>query len=282
MYLERDLTNKNDIFYDSEEYPANIKKLFEQMKKYETTNTNFHSGNIFEHSIWSLLFSEHISGRTYPEIDDRLKKLIIASALIHDIGKMNPESCQLNVSRKKYIYYDIQNHPQIGGNYFDTGIPVLDDNLRDTGTKLMPQDIIKDILPDATNDEIDVARNVVMFHWHFGSSILNRFAKKGEIYDKAIRDYLEIFNGAKDKPKSILATIIVSIADIEATQPYTKEKLNGLSTDEIKSLLRSKILPYIVSKPKLYRGTNLSAHINASQTGVESLNDVMKVYRATA
>jgi hypothetical protein len=279
LYLERDLTNGSDMFYDPENYPPNVRELFNQMKKYETTNTNFHSGNIFEHSIWSLLFSEHISGRTTPPVDERLKKVIIASALIHDIGKMNPASCELNDIRKKYIYRDIEQHPQIGAKYFDTGIPILDDNLIDTKRKLMPQDIIKDILPDATPEEIDVVRNAVLFHWHFGSEILSKFAKKNAIYESAIIAYVKMFNGAANKLNSIMATIIVSIADIEATQPYTKQKLDGLSTDEIRAFLHSKILPYIVSKPKVYRGTDLPSQINASKTGIEALNDVMRVYK---
>ena len=278
LYLERDLTNETDMFYDPEKYPDNIRELFNQMKKYETINTNFHSGNIFEHSIWSLMFSEHLSGRTDPEMDDRLRKVIIASALIHDIGKMHPASCTINETRKKYIYFDVVDHPKIGADYFDTGIPILDDNLMDTRKKLMPQDIIKDILPDVTEEEIDVVKNVVLFHWHFGSNILSKFNEKGSIDSRDVNNYIEIFNKSKNKHNSILATIIVSIADIEATQPYTKEKLKGLSTDEIKSLLHSKILPYIISKPKIYRGSDLPSHIKASETGIKALNKIMSTY----
>jgi hypothetical protein len=61
-------------------------------------------------------------------------------------------------------------------------------------------------------------------------------------------------------------------------QPYTRQKLEGLSTDEIHALLHSKILPYIVSKPKVHRGTDLPSQIKASKTGIEALNDVMRVY----
>jgi hypothetical protein len=275
LYLERDLSNPEDMFYDPEEYPKNIKTLFDQMKKYETTNSNFHGGNLFEHSIWSLLFSEHLSGRTDPPMPDRLRKLIIASGLIHDIGKMHPESCMLNTTRDKYVYMDIENHPQIGAEYFEKGIPILNDNLEETG-RLMPQEILKDVIPDITDDEIDVARNVVLFHLHFGSQILAKFDRRGAvIYNNSVKDYIKLFAKAKDPERSVIATILVSIADIEATQPYTSKKLTSRSTAEIKSLMRSQILPYIISKPKIYRGTDLAEDIKASSSGIQALNDVM-------
>lgn len=280
LYLERDLSNPEDMFYDPEEYPKTIKILFDQMKKYETTNSNFHGGNLFEHSIWSLLFSEHLSGRTDPPMPDRLRKLIIASGLIHDIGKMNPESCILNPTRDKYVYMDIENHPAIGAEYFEKGIPILNDNLEETG-RLMPQEILKEVIPDITDDEIDVARNVVLFHWHFGSQILDKFARRGAvIYKNAVKNYIKLFANAKDREKSVIATILVSIADIEATQPYTSKKLTNLSTAEIKSLMRSQILPYIISKPKIYRGTDLADVTKASSSGIQALNDVMAALKS--
>ena len=281
LYLERDLENAEDMFYDAEEYPPNIKSLFNQMKKYETTNTNFHSGNIFQHSIWSLLFAEHLSGRTTPKVDDRLKRLIMGSALIHDIGKMNPEKCVLNVTRNKYMYDVIESHPEIGASYFDTGIPILNDNLKDTGEKLWPQDILKDIISDITPAEIETAKNVVLYHWHFGSKILDKFANRGEIYKNAITEYIKLFDDIATRKISIFATIIVSIADIEATQPYTLRKLENLTTDEIKSLIKSQLLPYIVSKPKIFRGTDLAHQIKASDSGIKVLNDIMELVNSS-
>jgi hypothetical protein len=279
LYLERDLSNPEDMFYDPEEYPKNIKTLFDQMKKYETTNSNFHGGNLFEHSIWSLLFSEHLSGRTDPPMPDRLRKLIIASGLIHDIGKMHPKSCSLNKTRDKYVYMDIKNHPEIGAEYFETGIPILNDNLEEIG-RLMPQEILKDVIPDITDDEIDVARNVVLFHLHFGSQILDKFATRGDVYNSAVKNYITLFAKAKDRETSVIATILVSIADIEATQPYTSKKLTSRSTADIKSLMRSQILPYIISKPKIYRGTDLAEVIKASSSGIQALNDVMAALKS--
>lgn len=275
LFLKRDLSNVKDMFYDAELYPNNIRILFEQMKKYETVNTNFHSGDLFEHSIWSLLFAEHLSERASPKMNDRLKKLIMAAALVHDIGKMSPSSCERNKIRNKYIYYEVADHPDIGARYFDTSIPILDENLSIVGA-LSPKDVITDILPDVTDEELDAIKHVIKLHWYFGDKILKVFNKRGTAeYTNAINFYKKLFNQALDKNLAILVTIIVSIADIEATQPYTKQKLAGLSTEKIKETLRSNLLPYIISKPKKYKGTSLPYEINVSDNGILALNDVV-------
>ena len=179
------------------------------------------------------------------------------------------------------MYDVIESHPEIGASYFDTGIPILNDNLKDTGEKLWPQDILKDIISDITPAEIETAKNVVLYHWHFGSKILDKFANRGEIYKNAITEYIKLFDDIATRKISIFATIIVSIADIEATQPYTLRKLENLTTDEIKSLIKSQLLPYIVSKPKIFRGTDLAHQIKASDSGIKVLNDIMELVNSS-
>lgn len=271
LYLERDLQNVNDMFYDAEEYPPLLKLLFEQMKMYETTNTNFHSGDLFQHSIWCLLFAEDLSNRTRPAIDERFRKVIIAASLLHDIGKMDPENCGKNIIRKKYIYNSLPEHPTIGADYFNNkGIPIVDSNLNIIDY-LKPQQIITELIPDVTPEEMNIIENTVRFHWNLGHDVIS---KRGTPeYVESIREYIQLFNGSRP---SIISTIITSISDIEATQPFTANKLKGLSTDEIKSLMRSKVFNFIVSKPKIYRGGNISTQLDLSKTNIDILNEIVK------
>ena len=72
-YLSRDLTNPLDWMYFN--FNLNPIPLYlNELLKYETTNVNFHSGNLFEHSVWSLLFTEDLLHRGLLK-QDRIEKL---------------------------------------------------------------------------------------------------------------------------------------------------------------------------------------------------------------
>ena len=283
LYLERDLSDNIDIFYDPEIYTPKVRILLDQMKYYETTNTNFHAGNLFQHSIWALLFTESLTGKIKKlgdgsSIPEKLKRIIVASGLIHDIGKMSPENCIMNINRNKYMYHAIKDHPEIGSRYFDIGIPVLDENLQ-VKSRLMPSDILIEMVPDITDREIDIARDVVANHWAFSVDVIrlkNINASQSE-YREAIKKYASIFDDSKDRILSAIATMIVSISDVQASQPFTMDKLSSISSQsDISSIMNSKLFPMIVSKPKIFRGGNLSDVLRIPDTGIEAMNDVLE------
>ena len=279
LYLERDLTNPVDIFYeDASLYPEKVRLLMNQMRYYETTNTDFHSGNLLQHSVWTLLFTESLLGQLVdlnnPDVialNDRTRSIIIAAGLLHDIGKMNPDKCVKNTKRNKFIYYDILTHPEDGAEYFDTGIPILNDDL-EIVERMSPRDILLEMIPDITLEEVKLVQDVVALHWFFGKEVVG--SKK-----LPLRKYREAIAGYKQKFGNVLtmiATMIVSISDIEASQPFTLDKLASLQPGEIKDAIRSKVFKYIVSKPKLYRGGNIASKIKINKNGIECMNDVLK------
>ena len=283
LYLERDLSDKVDIFYDPEVYTPNVRILLNQMKYYETTNTNFHAGNLFQHSIWSLLFTESLTGKIKrlggeSPIQERLKRIIVAGGLLHDIGKMSPEHCILNTSRNKYMYHAIEEHPTIGARYFDIGIPILDENLQVEG-RLMPQVILREMVPDITENEIDIVRDVVAKHWAFSIDVIRLKTTNAphSMYRAAIEKYARLFNSSRDKILSAMATMIVSISDVQASQPFTMDKLSTIASQtEISNIMQSKLFPAIISKPKIFRGGDLASVLRIPDTGIEAMNDVLE------
>ena len=277
LYLERDLTNPVDIFYeDASLYPEKVRILVNQMRYYETTNTDFHSGNLLQHSVWTLLFTESLLGQLVdlnnpqePQLDDRKRSIIIAAGLLHDIGKMNPNKCFKNTKRNKFIYHDIPTHPEDGAAYFDIGIPILDDNLEIVG-RMLPHDILTEMIPDITPEEVNLVKDVVALHWFFGKDVV-KYKNSPKRYKQAIAGYKKKFGDVL----TMIATMIVSISDIEASQPFTLDKLASLQPGEIKDAIRSKVFKYIVSKPKLYRGGNIASKIGINKNGIECMNDVL-------
>lgn len=283
LYLERDLEDPHDIFFDGQDYPSELKILFNQMKYYETTNTNFHAGNLLEHSIWTLLFCESLTRKFNinggPPLNlDRLTRIVVIAGLLHDIGKMSPEHCLKNDLRKKYIYFDIKDHPKIGSDYFETGIPVLNDSL-EVVDSLNPLNVIRALLPDIYDYEIDAIKESVKNHWEFGKNVLGKYKQKDKSqYKTAVDEYAKLFQG-EHKILSAIVVMIVSTSDIEATQPFSTGKLENLATkDEIQKTLSSNVFGFLInSKPKIYRGTNLAQLIKVSDIFIQAMNDVLKV-----
>ena len=112
------------MLYDPQDYSSNLKILFQQMKMYETTNSNFQYENLVEQSIWSPLYAEQICSKTNPPMNERLQKIILTAALLHNIGKMSPPHCVPDFKRHKYIYNEIQEYGSVGSKEVKVKKPI--------------------------------------------------------------------------------------------------------------------------------------------------------------
>jgi hypothetical protein len=279
-FLKRNLNDKGDVhFFDRNILPKQVNLLFEQMDKYQTTNTNFHSGDLLQHSIWSLLFSEFIIGqmKTANIIfkDERFMKLIGITALVHDIGKMIPtddEHTVKNISTKKILYFDIPNHSQIGAEYIKNGkIPKLDDNLNIIG-EFDIHKVLLELLPDMTADEKEMIEIATQKQLHFSKDLLQKFVDNKNLQKYELKEFMDHFPKNENGVKTFFLFFIISLADILALQPYSQNQLANLDSDEIRFLLRSKLFPFISTVPKKYRGTSYAKDINALENGIKILN----------
>lgn len=248
-WLKRNLTNSIDWQHSNfNDGPVEISRLLNQMALYKSMNVDFHAGNLLEHSIWSLLFAEQLVLNTpkygIPSLD--IQKKIAALAFIHDIGKMAPNNENVVKRKQDCVYFSIPEHPQIGSDYILglQHLPLLDDNMNQVGFLN-----IVNLLSELGFMEADIpgAAKIVDLHWEFGSYLQ---MWKG-FHDMATVDAY-INRVGNDEPFAFFyALIIVSVADILASQPYGVNNL----TAELNH--HSRFFSFISNVPKKYRGGDL-------------------------
>ena len=143
----------------------------------------------------------------------------------------------------------------------------------------MPQVILREMVPDITENEIDIVRDVVAKHWAFSIDVIRLKTTNAphSMYRAAIEKYARLFNSSRDKILSAMATMIVSISDVQASQPFTMDKLSTIASQtEISNIMQSKLFPAIISKPKIFRGGDLASVLRIPDTGIEAMNDVLE------
>ena len=261
---------------------SGVTKIYlEQLNLYECTNINFHSGNLLEHSIWSLLWAEYIlDGRDefkeFLNLDPEFKRAIAFAAFIHDIGKMEPENHRenniYNEKRNKYIYFDVKNHPKYGYDYImnNSQLSVYSYNK-----------VISHINIDALFNEFKInlkyknlIADIILLHWEFGDSLktlnykndLNQvlFNYSNNFFEKT----LKYINNSSDFKNGMYALIIVSMSDILATQPYGINRIKNKLPPFADINKHSNNFPFISNITKNYKGINLTKISNLKTTGI--------------
>ena len=312
-WLKRDLMNPND--WQSQAVINNpilvdplIKIYYQELSLYETTNINFHSGNLLEHSIWTLLWSEYILNQEgefkrllIPNLiinnDDNIKRIIAFAAFIHDIGKMAYKidpTIVYNRLRKKFIYFDVKEHMKYGADFIKSGIfPVYDDNGNNT------TNININTLFSKFNIELKYKELIIMIitlHWDFGN-ILRTFndvlkatsdeKTASNAISKLVDDYLNSVYTMM-KPANIetfgvcvSSLLIVSISDSLATQPYgidriTNKKIIAGSLGFLSLNKQSLYFPFLTNMPKNYNGRNLPIISKLYTTGIDLSNQILQ------
>ena len=309
-WLERDLMNTND--WENQIVINNIdpeiKLYYDQLDLYETTNFNFHSGNLLEHSVWSLLWAEYILNKagefkrliiSDPIIkdEDNIKKVIAFAAFIHDIGKMSykiDSTILYNKSRQKFIYFDVKDHMTYGSNFITSGnFPIYD----------LDGNYVKDIDIDTLFTKFGIELKykrlinmIIKLHWDFGN-ILKTFSKAlketsnrekaNSFISKNVDEYLNNIYIMMEPENNlsfnvfVSSLLIVSISDNLATQPYgvgrikTKNIIAG--SPGISSLnKKSSYFPFLTNMPKNYKGIDLPLISNLYTTGIDLSNEILK------
>jgi hypothetical protein len=249
-WLKRNLANPLDWQHSNlKDAPVEISLLLDQMALYKSTNVDFHAGNLLEHSIWSLLFAEQLVLNTpkygIPDLD--IQKKIAATAFIHDIGKMAPNNDHVTKRRHECVYFSIPDHPGIGGDYIrgTRPLPILDENMRQIGSFK-----IYDLLGELgfRQEDLPVLAKIIDLHWELGNYI-----ERWQGYDdlNTVDAYVDHV-GSHEPFAFFYALVVVSVADVLASQPYG---INNL-TAELNH--HSRFFPFISNVPKKYRGGDLA------------------------
>jgi hypothetical protein len=257
-WLKRNMDNPIDWQHNNIlEHSSDIIKLFmQQLSYYKSINIDFHAGDLLEHSIWTLLFTEQLMTNLsftewgVPKKNDQMR--IAAAAFLHDIGKMVPEE-ELKRSND-YIYYSVPDHPRIGGDYIrgKRPLPLLDGNMNKIGIF-----DIQSLLASFgfRQEHVEFLANIVDLHWEFGK-YLQKWKDPEDI--ETVDAFINLVKKSNSTFDFMYALIIISVADVLASQPFNENNL----TVELNH--HSKFFPFISNVPKKYRGGNI-----ADQTAVK-------------
>ena len=265
-YLRRNLSNPIDWQFNSYRYggpPPIMRTYLTQLSYYKSTNVNFHAGNLLEHSVWSLLFAEHLAlSRTYDvggadeQIDNDTKREVVAISFIHDIGKMTIDNENVRVRAYDVIYNAIPTHPQIGAEYVrgTREMPMLSPDMKRMGS-FNVRELLKAL--QIRDDSIGMCADVVALHWELGTFIQQiRSASDTEQIRAAADEFIRVCgNDEYGQPRTYLffyTLIIVSIADVLASQPFGTNNLTSETNHW------SSYFPYITNVPKKYRGGDIA------------------------
>ncbi len=204
--------------------------IINDFKKYKTTNTDFHAGDLLEHSAWAAFYVNDLF--TSLDMDNPLhkvwnqryvdeaerngvtvdyQKVLILAAFLHDIGKGGDG---------KTTYYDKPDHEMIGATYINTK------SYRDVnGNRIDLEKMFNDF--GLSDLEISIITVLVEGHWLIGK-IINKVKKD----EKFVQEFENIYKVYINDPNVYLfklvamMQLIICIADVMATKKY-----EGHSTD---------------------------------------------------
>ena len=302
-HLVRDLENVNDWQYNSRssQIPPYVKIYIEQLKIYKTLNINFHAGDLYEHSVWSLLYTEYLMKYIFditryinlPE--DELKyfsKMIGVSAFLHDIGKLQYD----NTSFFEYpyiFYYSKEDHPFVGYEYLKKTMDycILDENFECSGDILDIDNLINDFGISLDADSKQFIRIMSLLHWEFGD-VLKDYNNNPTNLDNYAIEYINKVFSVLDTYNEIIPNeqiylyfyglIVISIGDILASQSYSS--VNNYPFVDLKKRngrfnKYSELFPYISNVPKTHAGGDVVERSNLTTTGFQLANIVLNIIR---
>lgn len=280
QYLERDLSSKYDWQKESDiPIPEEIEKLLKTYKRFKSININTHAGNLYEHTVWTLLFYEFFIDTL--DISPIYKVIGAISSLIHDIGKMSVTE-ELNkrifvTTNSNFVYYSVPEHPKYGFEMLLQNIPLYmwDEEFTDLSNPTFKELIdLQRIVFEAleisktSTDEFDkffyMIFFLVFYHWDFGDKVVRKYnenpknfnqivleftEEKWEEYQKILGDYSNL-----NEFVNVLRVLIwMSAADVAGFLPFGKNRIR----EGVIQNARSNYFPFIENVPQKYRGSKL-------------------------
>lgn len=231
-----------------------MEDLFNDFKRYKTTNIGFHAGDVFEHSVWSGFFVWYMFQTKHKNVtglNPKFERLLIAAALLHDIGKGGDNAL---------TFFDKPNHPEIGGYYFEQNKYITVD-----GKKLNLLTVLDDL--HINRNQYSIIKFLVKYHWMIGGILADMtMASQDRVLWKLYYDFNIVYHNEKIEQYSrvelFMMLYVVWTADLMATQrfPYSIEGF-----------------PYsIKNPPAVHPGQNMYIIHKIDQLTIRT--DLLKIY----
>jgi|GEM_PF-5922899 hypothetical protein len=192
-------------------------ELVQDMKLYKTPTNLWHSGDLFEHSVWvaQTIVKWFTEKHPFVEgIDESNKKVLVFAGFLHDIGKGGDQV---------YKYYTKPDHPQDGFNYLigKKDYIVSKNNTRfDFKTWLKAQGF--------SDEEYRLITVLAGGHTLFGKNVLKPWRKKEkhphELFDDFVKN-LELlasqacYNNGVVTEQFVRMAVLISAADLYGMNP---------------------------------------------------------------
>lgn len=282
-YLQRDYGNILDWQHFNPGATKPILTYIRQLTYYQSYNVNFHAGDLLQHSIWTLLFSEYIMTHNNivlpPAPYKDLAKLTAFTAFIHDIGKMSPKHTRANRTPigLGFKYFSIPDHPTIGSAYVSgrKKLPVFDGDLKQVGV-LSIDKLFKAFGINLRYKPLVAA--VIDIHWDFGDTLrkLNSASNKDKAAVEYLGKFLKVFPVKRDAfLNGLYVALVVSMADIKGSQPYGVGRLAKPMKAGTRLNKASSIFPFLTNVPKKYRGGNVATISQVDTIGKRFADHIM-------
>lgn len=186
--------------------------LLENFKNYKTTNYSFHSGDLFEHSLWSCYaVNEFVQNKTFwvTDLTQREIELAFLGALLHDIGKAGD---------LEQSYKQKHNHPHSGFEYIVQKRPYKVSTTRTFDFNKMFAQL------GITKEEQKIIAILVGCHYKFGNYMQQKITKK-DYLDAILHYALQVnYDPKKITTALVKMAILVSAADVRGSQPVEPQE----------------------------------------------------------
>lgn len=269
-YLDRDHENPIDWQYtDYGKTVPIVKNFLKWMKTYKTTNVNWHSGDLYQHSVWTLFFCEDLfkvySIYTSTMSNSFLRKIAVA-AFLHDIGKMDINDLEMKCRPDgDCFYFSLPSHPQTGADFIQQNKPMAA-NVNGTIQQVNMTKLLEAF--GIQSSDIDWLACIIKLHYDLGMALKN-WRISGNM--KFVSEYIQLISstassmGVEPNFNNLFAIIVVSIADIRASEAFTTPSLGRYGTQN-KLNVYSQYLPFISNMPRQYHGGNLINDLSTTNT----------------
>jgi hypothetical protein len=270
-FLERDYSDPNDWQYNDQMTTFHmIGKVIGEMSMYKTVRSDRHAGDLLQHSIWTALYAQYLiktksifatTIQTFPDYFP----LIIASAFLHDIGRSGRGEYR---EKQVALMFNDTDHSLHGAEMLKGTRPYYLASSHGSVEMINASAVLTDM--NIPQDKQYIVILCVLFHDLLEELLANNELTSDQQAKMFVSNITKSFDRYQIKFKDeqelrllFECIILVSIANIQATQPFVDHDEFYNALDEMKNkkslfvYLNSVVekFPYLTNMAQVYPGS---------------------------